>query len=96
MFVYFGLKGIDSLSKNAKLLYCILGSAVLALLNSSMLSYAKLGMFPGGYGGNIFGELLVLIANILSLLGFIFLIIFSLILIINNINLKENQPTQCS
>ncbi|QFG00083.1 hypothetical protein PB01_15305 [Psychrobacillus glaciei] len=77
------------MSKNAKLLYCILGSIVLALLNSPMLSYAKLGIFTGGYGGNIFGELLFLIANILSLIGFIFLILFSLILIINNINLKE-------
>ncbi|MEK5068736.1 hypothetical protein [Sporosarcina sp. FSL K6-1508] len=77
------------MSKNMKLLYCIFGSAVLTLLNSSMLSYAKLGMFRDGYGVNIFGELLVLITNILSLLGFIFLIIFSLILIINNINLKE-------
>lgn len=79
------------MSKNAKLLYCILGSAVLALINSAMFSYAKLGMFPGGYGGNIFGELLVLITNIFSLLGFIFLILFSLILIMNNIDLNGNK-----
>lgn len=77
------------MSKNAKLLYCILGSVVLAFLNSPLLGYAKLGMFSGGYGGNIFGEILVRITNLLSLIGFIFLMIFSLMLIINNINLKE-------
>ena len=77
------------MSKNAKLLYCILGSAILALLNSPMLSYAKLGIFPGGYGGSIFGLLLVPIVNILSLIGFILLIIFAIILIINNINFKK-------
>lgn len=47
-------------------------------------------MFPGGYGGQIFGHLLVLIADILSLVGFILLIFFSLFLIINNMNLKKN------
>ncbi|CAH1054981.1 hypothetical protein [Paenibacillus pseudetheri] len=40
--------------RNMKLLYCMLGSAVLALLNNPTLSYAKLGMFRGGYGGSIF------------------------------------------
>ncbi|ETT85952.1 hypothetical protein MKZ08_16440 [Viridibacillus sp. FSL R5-0477] len=78
------------MGRNVKLLYCILGSAVLALLNSPILGYAKLGMFPGGYGGHVIGHLLVLIADILSLVGFLLLIIFSFILIINNINLKKN------
>lgn len=78
------------MNRNVKLLYCLLGSAVLALLNSPILDYAKLGMFPGGYGGHIFGHLIVLIADILSLAGFLLLIFFSLILIINNINLKKN------
>ncbi|MEG0385827.1 MAG: hypothetical protein RR642_13835 [Solibacillus sp.] len=78
------------MSRNRKLLYCILGSAILAFMNSPMLGMAKLGMFPGGYGGHLIGELLVLIANIVSLIGFILLIIFSVILIINNLNLKGN------
>lgn len=82
--------GGNTLSKNSKLLYCILGSAVLALLNNPVLNYAKLGLFSGGYGGDIFGEWLVLITNILSLLGFILLILFSIILILNNINLRGN------
>lgn len=76
--------------KNVKLLYCILGSAVLALLNNPMLGYAKLGIFKGGYGGNILGESLVFIADILSLSGFILLIIFSFMLIFNNIKFKDN------
>ncbi|WP_220083830.1 hypothetical protein [Salinibacillus kushneri] len=35
---------------------CILGSALLALLNTPLFSHAKLGIFPSGYGGHIFGE----------------------------------------
>ena len=78
------------MDRNVKLLYCILGSAILALVNSPIFGMAKLGMFPGGYGGYIFGHLLVQFANIVSLVGFILLIFFSLSLIINNINLKKN------
>lgn len=73
------------MSNNAKLLYCILGSAVLALLNGPLFDLAKLGMFQGGYGGNLFGELLVRATNILSLVGFLLLMVFSIILIIRNI-----------
>lgn len=75
--------------KNSKLMYCILGSAILALLNTPILSYAKLGIFERGYGGNIFGVLLVITTNILSLVGFILLIIFSIILIVNNLNFNK-------
>lgn len=77
------------MGKNSKLLYCMLGSAILALLNNPILSYAKLGIFEGGYGNSRFGVLLVLITNIFSLAGFILLILFSIILIIKNINFKE-------
>lgn len=76
------------MGKNVKLLYCLLGSAVLSLLNSPILGYAKLGIFESGYGGNIFGELLVQITDILSLVGFFLLILFSVILIVSNINFK--------
>lgn len=37
------------MSKNTKLLYCILGSVMLALLANPIFEYAKLGMFPDGY-----------------------------------------------
>lgn len=79
------------MGKNVKLLYCILGSAVLALLNNPTLSYAKLGMFRSGYGASIFGELFVLIIDFLSLVGFLLLILFSIRLIINNLSFKEKK-----
>ena len=75
--------------KNSKLMYCILGSAILALLNTPILSYAKLGIFKSGYGGNIYGELLVITTNILSFVGFILLILFSIVLIVNNLSFNE-------
>lgn len=77
------------MGKNTKILYCILGSAILALLNNSIFEYSKLGLFSGGYGGHFFGELLVRLTNILSLVGFILLMVFSIILIIRNINFKD-------
>ncbi|WP_052013336.1 hypothetical protein [Halalkalibacter akibai] len=78
------------MSKNSNLLYCILGSALLALLNTPIFSYAKLGIFPGGYGGYIFGEFLVVLSNYLSLAGFILLIVFSVTLIIRNLIPNQN------
>lgn len=41
------------MEKNAKLLYCMLGSAVLALLKNPMLGNPRLRMFRGGYEGSI-------------------------------------------
>lgn len=41
------------MEKNAKLLYCMLGSAMLALLNNPMLGNARLRMFRCGYEGSI-------------------------------------------
>lgn len=73
------------MDKNIKLLYCILGSIVLALLNSSIFEYARIGMFSGGYGRYLFGILLFGLSDILSFIGFLLLMVFSVILIINNI-----------
>lgn len=77
------------MSKNIKLLYCILGSAILALINNPIFEYAKLEIFSSGYGGNLFGSLMVILTNILSLVGFILLIVFSIMLIKRNIDLKD-------
>ncbi|WML33191.1 hypothetical protein [Clostridium sp. OS1-26] len=77
------------MSKNTKLLYCILGSAILALSANPVFECAKLGMFPSGYGGHLFGELIVIFTNIISLVGFILVIVFSIMLIIININFKD-------
>ena len=77
------------MEKNKQLLYCIFGSFILSLLNSSMFEFSRLGMFSGGYGGNPFGVIIVLLSNILSLAGYILLIVFSSVLIIRNIKLKD-------
>lgn len=77
------------MGKNTKILYCILGSAILALLNSPVFSRSMLGIFRGGYGSSIFGILLVGLINIVSFIGFISLGIFSVILIERNINPKD-------
>lgn len=77
------------MDKNKKTLYCILGSFMLTLLNSRMFEFSRLGMFSSGYGGSFFGELIVLLSNILSLAGYILLGVFSSILIIRNIKLKD-------
>ncbi|HWL11498.1 MAG TPA: hypothetical protein VNQ57_00810 [Ureibacillus sp.] len=67
------------MTKNAKLLYCLLGSAVLALLGSTIFEPALYGVFSGA-----FQEFVVLVADILSFIGFILLIIFALMLIYYN------------
>lgn len=77
------------MEKNKQLLYCILGSFMLALLNNNIFEFSRLGIFQGGYGGNVFGEIIVLSSNILSLAGYILLAVFSIILIIKNIRLKD-------
>lgn len=79
------------MGKNTKTLYCILGSAILALLNNPIFSNSKLGLFPDGYGRSIVGWLLVYLTHILSSVGFILLGVFSVILIIRNVNFKDNK-----
>ncbi|QCR31181.1 hypothetical protein [Lysinibacillus sp. SGAir0095] len=69
------------MTKNAKLLYCLLGSAVLALLNSPILGSALVGVFSGG---GALEEFILLVADILSFVGYILLILFSLMLIYYN------------
>ena len=78
------------MSRNTKLLYCILGSAILSFINSSVFEMARLGMFPGGYHQHLISQQIFLTANVVSLIGYILLIIFSIILIINNLNLKKD------
>ncbi|MCM3388323.1 hypothetical protein [Ureibacillus chungkukjangi] len=73
------------MTKNAKLLYCLLGSFVLAMLNSTLLGSALVGVFNGG---GALEEFIVLVADILSFVGYILLIIFSLMLIYYNTKSK--------
>ena len=77
------------MEKNKQLIYCILGSVILALLNSSIFEFSRIGIFTGGYGGNVFGEAIMFLSNILSLIGYILLAVFSIILIIKNIKSRD-------
>lgn len=75
------------MNKNAKLLHCILGSVLLASLNNPLFEKTSLGIFEGLHGVNwaVVYQIYYLPINVLSFLGFILLIFFSINLIINNI-----------
>ncbi|MDF2484803.1 MAG: hypothetical protein K0R46_971 [Herbinix sp.] len=82
------------MSKNIKFLYCILASIILALLNSPVFHYAKSGLWlDKGYGSSILGAIMYYMTNIVSLLGFLFIIIFSVLLLIYNVKelIKANR-----
>ncbi|CAM4510134.1 hypothetical protein PATY110618_25915 [Paenibacillus typhae] len=79
------------MKSNVNLLYCLLGSIVLALLNHPVLSSARLGIFPSGYGSSMFGIVFVWITDILAFAGYLLLIICSILLIITNINPRHNK-----
>ncbi len=73
------------MEKNLQLLFCILGGLFLSLLNTPMFNNAKLALWlDKGYGSNIFGVITHYTTNIISFIGFILVIIFSVLLIINN------------
>lgn len=74
------------MDKNIQLLYCIVGSAVLSLLNSSIFDDSRFSLFSAG---TLVGRLIDILCNILSLVGIILLGIFSIILIIRNIPMKK-------
>lgn len=76
-------------TKNIKLLYCILGSFMLTLLQSPYFFSATYTMFGGGSGANAFTEIIYRLFGVISFVGVILVIIFSCILIISNINLKN-------
>ncbi|WP_042202184.1 hypothetical protein [Paenibacillus camerounensis] len=79
------------MKNNINLLYCLLGSFVLTLLNHPLLSAARLGIFPSGYGSSLFGEIFVLTTNLLAFVGYLLLIICCTLLLITNINPKKNK-----
>ena len=75
------------MSKNVKLLYCILGSVLLSVLNNPIFESSRFGIFESLHGINwaVVYQIYYLIINVLSFLGFLLLILFSIKLIINNI-----------
>jgi hypothetical protein len=78
------------MSKNAKLLYCILGSAILALSNNPMFERTINSIKdPQSGSGYILGNFLIGLSNLLSLIGIISLIVFSIILVVWNIKFKD-------
>ncbi|MDF9839204.1 hypothetical protein M2105_000200 [Paenibacillus sp. PastF-1] len=79
------------MKSNVNMLYCLLGSFVLALLNHPVLSSARLGIFPSGYGASLFGVIFVWITDILAFAGYLLLIICSILLFITNINPGKNK-----
>lgn len=75
------------MDKNKKILYCILGSFILAMLNNPIFpifdkANVLMKMNRGGY---LISEMFILLSNISSLIGFVLLILFSILLIINNV-----------
>jgi multisubunit Na+/H+ antiporter MnhB subunit len=76
-------------TKNIKLVCCILGSFMLTLLQSPSFFTATYTMFGGGSGENAFTEMLYRLFGVISFVGVILVIIFSCILIISNINLRN-------
>ncbi|MBW9153476.1 hypothetical protein [Clostridium estertheticum] len=76
-------------TKNIKLVYCILGSFMLTLLQSPFFFNATYTMFGGQSGANVFTEIIDKLFGIISFVGIILVIIFSCILIISNINLRN-------
>lgn len=74
------------MDKNIKLLYCILGSVMLALLNNSIFADSKFGLF---FAGTLVGGLINILSNVLSFIGIILLVVFSITLIIRNIDVKH-------
>lgn len=74
------------MDKNINICYCILGSIILALVNSNIFEYSRFGLF---YAGTFIGEAIHIISNIVSLIGIVLTTIFSIILIMRNINFKK-------
>lgn len=78
------------MDKNKKLIYCILGSFFLTMLTSPFFEYAESALYFGRpYGTILYGLIIHYIINILSFLGLFLFIIFSIILIISNINFNK-------
>lgn len=72
------------MKNNKNLLFCLFGSLMLAIINNPIFEYSRLGMFKGGYGGNLLGEFIYNFTDVISLIGYLLLIVFAILLIIKN------------
>lgn len=75
--------------KNIKLIFCILGSFILTLLSTPYFHVATYKMFGGGSGANSFTHMIDRLFGVISFIGVILVVIFSFILIISNIDIKN-------
>ena len=75
--------------KNIKLLYCILGSFILTLLQTPILFQATYTVFGGSSGSNLFTELLYTIFGFISFIGVILLIVFRKKIKFDKLNLRN-------
>lgn len=74
------------MGKNIKLLFCLLGSLFLALMNSKLFQHAEMGPWVDrGWGFSKYSESFWIIFNDIAFIGIILVIIFSTILIIINL-----------
>lgn len=75
------------MSKNLKLLYSILGCFIIALINNPIFENSRFGIFENARGLTfaMIYQIYNLLINILSFIGFVLLIVFSIKLIVNNV-----------
>ena len=76
-------------TKNIKLICCILGSFMLTLLQHPSFHVATYTMFGGGSGSSVYSDMIYRLFGVISFIGVILVIVFSCILIISNINIKN-------
>lgn len=76
-------------SKNIKLLYCILGSFILVLLQSPLFFNATYAIFGGSSGTNALSLSIYNLFKILSFIGVNLIAIFSILLVVLNINFTK-------
>ncbi|MBV7273864.1 hypothetical protein I6U48_13200 [Clostridium sp. PL3] len=80
------------MERSIKLLFCLLGSVFLALLKCPVFGYAEQALWEGrGYGSSSTGIIFYNIINVISFIGFILIVIFSIALIIVNLNFKDKK-----
>jgi hypothetical protein len=70
------------MDKNKKLIYCIFGSVVLVLLNNPIFENARLGFWPNN---GFLAAIIYLLTSTISFIGFILVMVFSIILIFYNV-----------
>jgi len=78
------------MDKNKKLIFSLVGCFFLVMLSSPLYDYAESILYFGrGYNSTFYGIIIHNIINFFSATGYILTLVFSVMLIISNINLKK-------